>query len=76
MSPGKYKLLKYKIDTVKQKRKPILAANILGPAFTQFDSKSKIFPINFDRNETGLVGYRVKPRIKKSAVSMITIQIL
>jgi len=46
ISPGNYKLLKYKIDTVKQKRKPILAANILGHAFTQFGPKSKILSQN------------------------------
>lgn len=76
ISPGKYNFLKYRIDTVKQKRKPILAANILGPGFTQIGLKRKIFPINFDRNETGLMGYDIKPRIKKSIARIINIQIL
>jgi hypothetical protein len=60
---------------VKQKRKPILAANILGPALTQFGLKEKTLMTNPDINETGLIGYRVKPRIKKSIPSNINIKV-
>ncbi len=62
----KIRLKKYKSEIVKQKIKPVLAANILGPAFIIFGATFNIFNIILFIMLTGLQEGLIKDLIKKS----------